>query len=252
MKIIHISDLHIGEKKDDPQILDALIDEVNAANPEAVFITGDLTDEGRAKEYEEVAKVVKRFKKMPYIVPGNHDARNDGLELFQENFAMPPFAEYIEHLNATAMGLNSTMSDTNDGMIGQEQMEWLKENLNKAKGRKILYMHHHVLPVPHTGRERNILYDAGDLLQLAQDNKIDIILSGHKHQHYAWLLGNIVIANAGTAYSNKLILHNKYSYNVITVGKEEISVELKEIGFSSRPLLLFKPKEFDKCIMKGR
>lgn len=250
MKIIHISDLHIGETKENPEILDKLIKEVNNANPEVVFITGDLTNEGLAKEYEEVSGIIKKFKKMPYIVPGNHDARNDGLELFQEHFARPPFAEYIGRLNATVFGLNSTMSDSNEGMVGEQQMEWLKKNLKNAKGKKILYMHHHVLPVPHTGRERNILFDAGELLQLAKDYGVEMILSGHKHQHYVWLLENIVVANAGTAFANKLILHNRHSYNIITLSKDEIMVELKEIGFPAKPLLHFKPHELTKCMLK--
>jgi len=251
MKIIHISDLHIGEQKDNPEILDKMIEEVNDANPETIFLTGDLTDSGLAKEYEEVAEIIKRFKRMPYIVPGNHDARNDGLELFKEYFPHPPFSEYIESIDTTAIGLNSTLPDTQEGMIGDQQMEWLKENLKEAKGKKILYMHHHVLPVPHTGKERNILYDAGDILQLAKDSGIDIILSGHKHQHHVWLLGDIIIANAGTAFGNKLILHNRHSYNIITIGEQAITVELKEIGFEAKPLLYFKPQEFAKCISKN-
>lgn len=246
MKIIHISDLHIGEGKESPEILEKLIEEVNSSSPEAIFITGDLTDEGLLKEYKEISQIIKGFVKMPYVVPGNHDARNDGLELFKEYFTKPPFAEYIESLGATAIGLNSTLPDVNEGMIGDTQMEWLREQLKVARGRKILYMHHHVLPVPHTGRERNILFDAGELLEIAKEHKVDVILSGHKHQHYVWLLDDIIIANAGTAFANKLILHNRHSYNIITIGHEEITVELKEIGFPAKPLLLFKPKSFNK------
>ncbi len=251
MKIIHISDLHIGETKDNPKILDKLIEEVNDQNAEAIFITGDLTDEGLAKEYDGVLSIIKRFKKMPYVVPGNHDARNDGLELFKEHFHAPPFAEYIKTLDATAIGLNSTLPDTNEGMIGEQQMGWLKKILPGARGEKILYMHHHVLPVPHTGRERNILYDAGDILQIAKDYKVNLILSGHKHQHHVWLLGDTVIANAGTAYANKLILHNRHSYNIITVSENKITVELKEVGFPTKPLLYFDSQEFQKCITKN-
>ncbi len=32
--------------------------------------------------------------------------------------------------------------------------------------RKIITFHHHLLPIPQTGRERNILLDAGDLLKV--------------------------------------------------------------------------------------
>ena len=42
-------------------------------------------------------------------------------------------------------------------------------------------LHHHLLPVPGTGRERNIVYDAGDAIECLQRAGVDLVLSGHKH-----------------------------------------------------------------------
>lgn len=245
MKIIHISDLHIGEKKESPEVLDKLIQEVNESRPETIIITGDLTDEGLEREYKDVVEILKRFEKKPYVVPGNHDARNDGLEIFREHFTKPPFADYIKNLNAVLIGLNSSLPDSQEGMIGEQQLEWLTRQLEdipkwQVPGKKILFMHHHILPIPHTGRERNILYDAGELLELAKNNGIDMILSGHKHQHYVWQLNNIIISNAGTAFANKLLLRNKHSYNIVTIGENHITIELKEIGFPAKPLFHYE------------
>lgn len=36
------------------------------------------------------------------------------------------------------------------------------------------------------------------------------------------------------------------------IRKKKENPKIKEIGLSPRPLLLFKPKEFSKCISKGR
>ena len=43
-------------------------------------------------------------------------------------------------------------------------------------------------PMPGTGRERNIVNDAGDTLETLQRANVDLVLSGHKHVPYAWRL----------------------------------------------------------------
>ena len=42
-------------------------------------------------------------------------------------------------------------------------------------------LHHHLLPVPGTGRERNVVYDAGDAIECLQRAGVNLVLSGHKH-----------------------------------------------------------------------
>ena len=61
-----------------------------------------------------------------------------------------------------------------------------------------LRLHHHLLPVPGTGRERNIVYDAGDVIECLQRAGVHLVLSGHKHVPYAWRLENLFVVNTGT------------------------------------------------------
>ena len=59
-------------------------------------------------------------------------------------------------------------------------------------------MHHHLVPVPGTGRERNIVHDAGDLLRVLANCGVDLVLCGHKHVPNVWRLEDMLIVNAGT------------------------------------------------------
>src|SRR3954471_1368097 len=44
--------------------------------PDAVIMSGDLTDMGLAEEYEILADLIRGHLKMPaYVIPGNHDRR---------------------------------------------------------------------------------------------------------------------------------------------------------------------------------
>ena len=63
---------------------------------------------------------------------------------------------------------------------------------------RLLMLHHHLLPIPGTGRERNMVYDAGDVLEVLQECGVNLVLSGHKHVPYAWRLESLFVVNAGT------------------------------------------------------
>ena len=85
-------------------------------------------------------------------------------------------------------------------------------------------LHHHLLPVPGTGRERNIVNDAGDALECLQRAGVDLVLSGHKHVPYAWRLEDLFIVNAGTVSSSRLRGHGRPCYNVVEVDGTHVSV----------------------------
>ena len=89
---------------------------------------------------------------------------------------------------------------------------------------KILAIHHHLLPVPGTGRERSVVNDAGDLLEVLLSAGVNIVLSGHKHVPYVWRLENMYLANAGTVASLRVRGHTKPCYNVLEIDGDEVKI----------------------------
>ena len=55
--IAHISDLHVGALAFQPDLLIKVIDEINEMNPDAVIITGDITENGYHMEFEKAAEL---------------------------------------------------------------------------------------------------------------------------------------------------------------------------------------------------
>ena len=82
-------------------------------------------------------------------------------------------------------------------------------------------------PVPGTGRERNVVYDAGDCIECLQRAGVQLVLSGHKHVPYAWKLEDIFIVNAGTVSSLRLRGNTRPCYNVIEVARGHVNVWCK-------------------------
>jgi len=61
MLIVQLSDIHVGSQFK-PKTFAQVVNEVNKLKPDAILITGDLTNEGLINEYKECKKLVSKFK----------------------------------------------------------------------------------------------------------------------------------------------------------------------------------------------
>ena len=73
MQLVQISDIHIGSFFKQ-EVFDSVVDEVNKLKPDAIIITGNLTDEGLLFQFEHASEEIKKFNCENLIVlAGNHD-----------------------------------------------------------------------------------------------------------------------------------------------------------------------------------
>jgi 3',5'-cyclic-AMP phosphodiesterase len=235
LTICQISDIHCGSVYFIPELLDRSILEINDYAPAAVVVSGDLTDAGYRQEFEQAAEYVERFDcENLMVIPGNHDSRNVGYihfeRLFGERYSV------IEFENTIMVGVDSSEPDLNDGRVGREYYGFIRESFSAARDRvKIFVVHHHLVPIPGTGRERNIVFDAGDLLELLTDLGVDLVLSGHKHVPHSWRLENMFIVNAGTASTTRLRGNTRPCYNIIEIEGDHVRV-FRKYPFKEREL----------------
>ena len=76
------------------------------------------------------------------------------------------------------LAVDSTEPDLDNGLIGRGRYEWIEEHFGEREAfLRIFVLHHHLLPVPGTGRERNIVHDAGDALECLQRADVHLVLS---------------------------------------------------------------------------
>ena len=94
----------------------------------------------------------------------------------------------------------------------------------------VVCFHHHIVSIPNTGRERNVLADAGDILKTLTTHEVDIVLSGHKHVPNIWKINETLFVNAGSLCSTKLRGRNLNSYNVYNITEKEIEIFLHNVG----------------------
>jgi 3',5'-cyclic AMP phosphodiesterase CpdA len=223
LTIAHISDLHCGGPHFVPNLLERAISEVNDLRPDIVVCSGDLTSFGFKQEYAEAKRYLDELKcGSVVVIPGNHDSRNVGYVHFEEQFGERNSVLHRE--GVTVVAIDSTEPDLDHGQVGRGRYAWIEEQFAAPADLRIFVLHHHLLPVPGTGRERNIVYDAGDLIECLQHSGVNLVLSGHKHVPYAWRLENMFIVNAGTVSSMRLRGNTRQCYNVIEIEAGQVDV----------------------------
>jgi 3',5'-cyclic-AMP phosphodiesterase len=139
---VQISDSHIGFGKDPyKQTVIATLQEtvarINALpeRPDFLIHTGDLTHLATPKEFDTVAEILKGVKVGKILsVPGEHDVIGDGSE-YLKRFGKGTKGEgwfsfdyhgvhFIGLVNVASQGVDKGL-----GILGSEQLEWLKTDV---------------------------------------------------------------------------------------------------------------------------
>jgi Icc protein len=221
--IAQLSDPHCGSPHFVPSLLDRALVEINELQPDVVIVSGDLTSDGLRGEYQLARDYLDRIDcERMIVIPGNHDSRNVGYVHFEELFGERNSVLRVD--GVTVVAVDSTEPDLDHGQIGRGRYRWIEEQFAGEADLRIFVLHHHLLPVPGTGRERNVVYDAGDVIECLQRAGVNLVLSGHKHVPYAWKLENLFVVNAGTVSSLRLRGTTRPCYNVIEINGSHVDV----------------------------
>ena len=243
-QIAHISDIHCGGPHFMPSLMERAIGEINDMSPDIVICTGDLTTFGFKQEFAQAKSYLDRLAcKSLVVVPGNHDSRNVGYVHFEQLFGARNSVLHVD--GVTVVAVDSTEPDLDHGQLGRSQYRWIEAQFKPPADLRIFVLHHHLLPVPGTGRERNVVHDAGDAIECLQRAGVDLVLSGHKHVPYAWRLEDLFVVNTGTVSSLRLRGNTRPCYNVIEASPERVTVWRKYPFHDRDAILSFDPRTFE-------
>ena len=249
--VAQLSDIHCGDPRYDEGLARGCIDGVNEARPDLVVVPGDLTASGYPDEYEAACTLLGRIEcSNLVVVPGNHDERNVGWKLFEryigERWQSHDLPFGVEHRGVVqrrirVVAADSGKPDLDDGEVGRMRYDWIRQAFNDSVGDfRVFVMHHHLIGVPGTGRERNIVWDAGDVLELLTELKVDLVIAGHKHVPYTWDLNGMPVITSGTATTRRTRDDTPPSFNIITITAEQIAVTVCDSGDPARRVERFR------------
>ena len=243
MRIAHISDIHASFGNDfNAKVFQKAVKLLNKQGADLVFVSGDVTTDGLVQEYEFAVEKLNELDKKPMVVPGNHDERNLGFKLFPEFFGEQNFVNTFDEL--LFIGLASSEPDKDDGRLGRGRHGLIERGIKDSDRLAVIGFHHHVVPIPNSGREKNIIEDAGETLDILLKHKIPLVLMGHRHVPYGVRIHNTLLVNAGTFSCNRTRAHFGHTFNVIDIEAGEILVQVVDVEQGKqKKMIRFNPVE---------
>ena len=173
---------------------------------------------------------------LPAIFRGIHlnplEPSNVGYLLYEETFGTRDHRLRLEldGLDVALVAVDASKPDVDEGEVGREHYGWVAEGFPEDADLRIFVCHHHLVPIPGTGRERNQVLDAGDVLSLLHESKVDLMLGGHRHVPYVWPIAGLYVVHSGTVSTLRTRGFGHPSYNMVRIGAAELEIERRIPG----------------------
>lgn len=209
-RIAHLSDPHFGTEE--PALVAALADCLADLRPDAVVLSGDVTQRALPSQYAAAGRFLAACPGPRLVIPGNHDAPlwNLPLRLFdpwrdwRRGLALPLQAEIVTP-DAVIAGINTADPHAwKDGRIRQAQLDHLAALFARyGDRRRIVAMHH---PPSPPRSEPASLRGAGQARAALVAMGVEMVLSGHLHfTHVAPIpeAPGLLSVQAGTCLSTR-------------------------------------------------
>jgi Icc protein len=166
-----------------PQTMNrAAIAEIDALDPDAVVVKGDLTNVGTADEYQAFLDAYGALGDRMYHVRGNHDAMTDPTIAADD----APFT--IELDGVTLAVLDTVIPTLERGQVTHHQLGWLDELAAEATGPVMVFGHHHLWNLDADHRSDTyfgINPDDSDALAAVVARRENVVgyFAGHTHRN---------------------------------------------------------------------
>ena len=121
-------------------------------------------------------------------------------------------------------GISSAQYDSEEGIVGETERARLFQEMNEIGSKmKILFLHHNVLPIPHS-REKGLLEDGGDLLRGSVESEVDLVLTGTSSHPFATKINDTIVSNANSFSSVYQRSLNGNSFNLIDIYEKAVVI----------------------------
>jgi 3',5'-cyclic-AMP phosphodiesterase len=214
---VQISDSHIGfnkaANKDATATFKEAVKRISALpkSPSFILHTGDLTHLAQEDEFDTVEQVLRDSNiSQVFYVPGEHDFLGDNGAAYLARFGKDTLGHgwySFDHKGVHFIGLVNVFGKSEDGMgiLGQDQLDWLKKDLAPLGTSTPIVVLAHVPLWEVYAKWGWGTTDGAQALDLLKGFGCVTILNGHIHQVTQKVEGNITFHTArSTAFPQPL------------------------------------------------
>lgn len=224
--LLHISDTHFGTEQ--PHVVEALVALASQQGPDAVVLSGDITQRARPVQFRAAKAFVNRLGAPVLVIPGNHDIALFDLwarltrpyARFAKVFGADLEPVYSSH-DLLIVGVNTTRAWRHkNGEVSAAQIDRVAKLLSAARPRQLRLVVVHQPAGVIEGTDRSNLLRGHDAATRAWSAAgADLIMGGHIHLPYTLALQDLArrlwVVQAGTAVSSRIRPGAPNSVNIL-------------------------------------
>ncbi|MFC6176183.1 metallophosphoesterase family protein [Companilactobacillus huachuanensis] len=238
-KIIQITDTHLtpigadaanNQEIDPCEKLDNIFIDINKMpeKPDLIAITGDLIHEGTTDDYDKLSQLIEYYRNLLdipiQVVLGNHDRTTPFFEGYLKAKPRDKYYYLQETPNINIYFLDSKFYNYEQGYLGQEQLDWLKDHLLDDPKDSMIFLHHPIDGPSIHHMRYSILQESDELMQIIKDSPVRAVFSGHIHFETSFVRNGILLHSTdSSAYhincddEHKHYIYDATYYDIITI-----------------------------------
>jgi 3',5'-cyclic AMP phosphodiesterase CpdA len=208
LNFVQISDSHIGfNKAANMNVIGTFQEAINRINglpqaPEFMLHTGDLSHLAQADEFDTVEQMLKTTKASKvFYVPGEHDILSDNGASYLQRFGKGTLGNgwySFDQKGVHFIGLVNVFGKSEQGLgiLGQDQLDWLKKDLAAQSSSTPIVVFAHVPLWEVYAQWGWGTTDGAQALDMLKGFGSVTVLNGHIHQIVQKVEGNITFHTA--------------------------------------------------------
>lgn len=217
-----VGDLHIGGS--DATRFRTILQTAQSEGDSFVVLLGDIADKGEAESFIAAQNTLKEFGFENKVIPllGNHDIFGNGWTEYQKIWGPSHFSVDIGNSRFIAL-------DTADGIVGEEQFEWLVNELDRVPMSRTFILSHYMPVVP--GQQTYLRLanqlEAERIMNLASKKIVSGFYGGHYHSFCQERIAGVDYVVAGGGGGRRMKPVEDYFFVQVSVSKNGIQYQLK-------------------------
>ena len=218
-----VGDLHVANGN--TERLQTILTQAANEGDQFIILLGDIVDQGDKESFEAVETAIKNGGFEGKVLPllGNHDIFSNGWDEFKSKWGASHYAITLGNSRFLAL-------DTADGIIGEDQMEWLQNELRTSSSRHDFILTHYmpIVPGQRTYLRLSNQTEAERLMKLASRFEVTGVFGGHYHSYCREEIAGVeyVVAGGGGGRRMEPIKNHFFVQVVINQGNATFNLRL--------------------------